>query len=524
MKKVIILCYLLIILASSFILFSSVVFAAEKKVALLPLEIYADESKAFLRQGLKNMLISRLSGGDILFVEEAAISDLLKEGEDKGITSKERAVELLHALRADYAVFGSITSLGREYSLDLSLLDLTQEDEKITNVSEAVDEEQLITRLSDVAYQIRAAIDGIDLRRQAMVAGQGISSESESAKGLFFKPTEKYYSFQPTGSLPIRMEILSFDIGDLDGDGEEDLLVLGRQILMVYSKNEGTYTLKDKLEPAWGCEFLKVSVGDVNGNGKAEFCVSSHDNGRAKSGIWEWDGKFNNIYNTVGHLQILSGSDRFRPILLFQDSILGRIFYGDIWVMDYNDQNLPEKKEILSVPGGTQFYTLTFCDVNNDGIPEILGLENPDMYEFARLFLWDREGKELWRSDESFGGTNNIIYSRGATENAYDNPGQRVPFNTRPVIMDIDNDGQDEVLCVKGITFLDILKNFKVFNKGKLTAFEIEGASLNPSWSSREIRFNIVDMKVENGILFLAGHKPRLTNFEKGSGRVMWFE
>jgi len=40
------------------------VIAANKTVALLPLQLFADPSKAYLGQGIKTMLASRLSGKD----------------------------------------------------------------------------------------------------------------------------------------------------------------------------------------------------------------------------------------------------------------------------------------------------------------------------------------------------------------------------------------------------------------------------------------------------------------------------
>jgi hypothetical protein len=55
------------VLLSFFTIFISLLslsqaFAAEKKVVLLPLALYADPGKDYLRQGIRSMLASRLSG------------------------------------------------------------------------------------------------------------------------------------------------------------------------------------------------------------------------------------------------------------------------------------------------------------------------------------------------------------------------------------------------------------------------------------------------------------------------------
>ena len=135
-------------------------------MALLPLVIHSGQSKDYLQPGLKSMLVSRLSGEGIQLISEEKLYPLLSEKEKQGINSSQRAEEVAKALKADFAVFGSLTSIGTGYSLDLSVLDLTKAEPKLTRISEAVPEDQLIPKLSDIAYDIRAVISGVDIRPQ----------------------------------------------------------------------------------------------------------------------------------------------------------------------------------------------------------------------------------------------------------------------------------------------------------------------------------------------------------------------
>lgn len=137
--------------------------ASTKILVIFPLAIYADQSKAYLGQGIKSMLISRISGAGIEIVADEKYISLLGEKEREGIVAKERAEELARRLEADYAIFGSITTIGGGYSLDLSLVALEKDASKLTRISEAVDEEQLIPQLSDVAYQLRVRIQGKEM-------------------------------------------------------------------------------------------------------------------------------------------------------------------------------------------------------------------------------------------------------------------------------------------------------------------------------------------------------------------------
>jgi hypothetical protein len=134
--------------------------ASTKSLVLFPLAIYADQSKAYLGQGIQRMLISRISGSDIETIPDEKYIPLLDEKERKGIIANKRVKELARGLKADYAIFGSITTIGGGYSLDLSLLEVEKDAFKLTRISKAVDEDQLIPQLSDVAYQLRERIQG----------------------------------------------------------------------------------------------------------------------------------------------------------------------------------------------------------------------------------------------------------------------------------------------------------------------------------------------------------------------------
>ena len=61
--------------------------ASNKAVVLFPLSIYTDKPSDYLRQGVRSMLASRLSGGGLEVISDEALESLLARGE--AITSKE---------------------------------------------------------------------------------------------------------------------------------------------------------------------------------------------------------------------------------------------------------------------------------------------------------------------------------------------------------------------------------------------------------------------------------------------------
>ena len=501
-------------LTGFFLLTSFLAFGADKRVALFPLAFYADPSKAYLQQGIKTMLESRLSGEGL---EILSSDSILGESDKKGVTSEQRATELAKLLKAQYAIFGSITSLGTGYSLDLSFLDLTKAEPAVTKVSEAVSEDQLIPKLSDIVYDFRAMAAGVDIRREAAPVE---AMQKESKKGIFFKTTEESSGFRPAGRLTIKEGIMSMDIGDLDGDGKPEIVALSRNALMIYVRDQKSLALKEILPAATAEEFLKVSVGDVDGNGKAEIYLVSFYGSRAQTAVYEWTGKFTKkLDRQTGHIHVLRNLRGGRPSLIYQGSAIDMFWTGKIYEMGYDQGGKLVRKEPLPELKDAQFYTLALYDIDNNGTPEYLGLGKPRMDQTAPIMVWDPEGKALFRGDE-IGGTNNYL----RVGMAY--PGDLPPvmaMNTKLVVMDVDDDGKNEILAVANNPVVSRI-DFALYYDGSVVVFKPEGTNLVQAYKSGKIRFCLTDLAVHGKTLYVAGDQGEMLNIGDGKGRIMWYE
>jgi hypothetical protein len=497
-------------------LFSLHVFAADKTVVLLPLKLNASPDKAYLAQGIKTMLASRMSGEGL---EVITADSVLSEADKQGVTSEERAEELAKLLKANYAIFGSVTSLGTSCSLDLSFMDLTKEKPSVTKVSEAVAEDQLIPKLSDIVYDFRAIAAGVDIRKQVS-AGASAEKEKES-KGLFFKRTADSYAFSPTGRTTVRAGVVSFDVGDLDGDGQSEVVVLTRKALMVYVRKEKSLALKDTFPAATGEDFLKVSVADVDGNGKAEIYLVSFYGKRAQSSILEWTGKFTRkVDHQSGHLSVLRNQSGGSSSVIFQDSALDRFFDGPIYRMAYDNAGKLVRRDVLPGLTHAQFYTLTLFDLYRNGKLEFLGLGEPNMEHSAPLMVWDSQGQALTQVDEKLGGTDNYI--RSGEHRPDDQPPVNL-LNSRIVAMDVDDDGKKEILVIANNPLVGRL-DIAVYYDGNIVVFKPDGASLVQAYKSGKIKLCLTDMQVHDKTLYVSGEEGQISNLSEGKGRIMWYE
>jgi len=490
------------------------VFSANKTVALLPLQLYADPSKAYLSQGIRTMLASRLSGEGL----EVITPDSVLSGADKqGVTSEQRAEEIARLLKANYAIFGSVTSLGTGYSLDLSFMDLTKDKPVVTKVSEGVTEDQLIQKLSDIVYDFRALASGVDIRRQKSV-GPG---PEEEAKGLFFKRTAESYAFRPTGRASVKTGVMSIDVGDLDGDGQPEILAMSREALMLYGRKEKGLILKETLRAERGDEFLKVSVADIDGNGRPEIYLVSFYGNRAQTSVWEWPGKLTRkLDRQSGHFHVLRNQGGGQPILISQDSVIDNFFMGRIYRASYDQSGKLIRKDPLPEMKGAQFYTLTLFDYDRDGKSEYLGLGEPGLDHSAPLEIWNMEGNPVAKLDEKLGGTNN--YVRSGKKNPDDQPPANL-VNGKIAVMDVDNDGKKEILVIANNPLIGRI-DFVIYYDGSIIALKTEGSSLVQAFKSGKIKYCLTDMQVYGETLYIAGAEGEITNLVEGAGRIMWYE
>jgi len=508
-------------------------FSASRTLVLFPLAIYAEHPQAYVRQGLRTMFLSRLSGGGLDVVTEDSFSSLLTTDEKSGKITRQRVEEVTRKLKADYAVFGSVTTMGGGSSMDLSLLDLTKTPPALTPVTEAVTEDQFIPRIADVANRFRAIVEGRRAPTRGVVGLSENRGMPETPSGLFaalgkeggavpegeegfFRSTRQPRAFEPRGRISLHMTVESFDAGDLTGDGNTELVVLGRNELRIYGKKGETFQMKDSLKTAIGEDFIRVSVGDVDGNGKAEIYLVSFYSMRARTTVYEWNGTFRQLFRREGHLSAVRDARGGRPRLLFQNSRTGAFFSGRISQLEYDGAG--KTREVRQFPAlkGVRFYSLILYDINKDGNPELIGLGEGDA-----LHIWNGDGSVLWTEERRIGGTNNRVLM-GDTHP--EQPLHWVSFEARPVIMDIDGDGKKDLIAIKNIAFIKYIEDMKVYVKSKLLAYKIGGAGLSPGWDTREIDYALADMQVVGQRLFLAAQKGTLSNIGKGSSRIMWFD
>ncbi len=525
---------LLLFLIVVFLITPPRLLATEKKnIVLLPFVLYTDKlNHDFLRPGIKSIFTARLAGEGLDVIEDQKIALFLNETEHEGVNDQKRAEAIAGDMNAQYAIFGSVTALGGGYSLDFAIIDLVQEQPRTTRVSHSVEENKLIITLGDVANQFKAIIDGSSYNKPKLSSPNNLSKDQFAAKKkLFFRPSDDSYGFNPASETSFRMQIMSLDTGDLDGDGIAELILLTRKKIYIYHGNDKDITFIDSYKGSRSELFFAVSVGDADKNGKDELYVAGSYGGCARTTVFEWQapGQFDVLFKKTGHIRFVKDHGGGSPVILYQNSQMvnaldgvdidigqgyDQLFKGSIYEVKYDTQG--NQLEKLAVSGfgkghgkGPQFHTLIRYDMGGDGQPEYIGLSK----EYSKLAIWNTGGKMLWMGDKKIGGTNNIL-EEGELP-------LTIAINAPPMIADVDGDGKPELLAIDNIALMEKLTRNSTYTRAKLYAYKIRGSRLSQAWVTKKFEYSIAGLSTIDKMVYLALVRGKLSNISKGESYLI---
>jgi hypothetical protein len=128
--------------------------APTARIAVLPVVVHSLGDETYLREGLADMLASRLG-------QSPALSVVRVEDPEQATTDLARARAAARGVGADYVLFGSFTHFGEAASLDLSCARAADEDAPVGQVFiQTGTIGEIIPKLDDLARRVSAHVAG----------------------------------------------------------------------------------------------------------------------------------------------------------------------------------------------------------------------------------------------------------------------------------------------------------------------------------------------------------------------------
>ena len=328
-----------------FVLVPSLWAKEKRSVAVLPFSIHSAENIDYIRRGISDMLSSRISVGErIEVISPDAISTILKDTGGKELATTD-IYNLGKKLNADFVVWGSITKIGNSLSIDGKLVDISAQKAAVTIMSQSQNMDEVIPKINDFARRIETHIVGTPSQSattlptpkeiiaapkpstQMVRESEIISGMKSSKKGTFTASINPDFinAAQPVDSKSFwksqqfSNEFKGMDIGDVNGDGLNETVIIDSHTVFIYQKKGSEFKLIQQLVGKSYQNYISVDVADINRNGIKEIIVSNYAGGIVDSFIIEFrNGNFITIASNLRWFMRVIDNSSGVPMLIGQ--------------------------------------------------------------------------------------------------------------------------------------------------------------------------------------------------------------
>ncbi len=134
------------------------------KVAIIPFMIHSQENLDYLREGIQDILTSRLTIQEEVIVIERSVVERALYDEKPMRLDEATAMKIGTRIGADYVILGSITKIRDNVSLDVSLLSITEEKNPVVLNFRPRSMDDLMVKIGEFAQEIGYKITGTQAR------------------------------------------------------------------------------------------------------------------------------------------------------------------------------------------------------------------------------------------------------------------------------------------------------------------------------------------------------------------------
>jgi len=495
---------------------SSIGSAAEKqaRVAILPFAVHAEKDLSFLRQGIVDMLSSRIAWEDkVVVVSREEVQKVYPQV--GGTLSEKEAREIGHAAGADYVLFGSLTAFGDSVSIDAKMTDVSGSRPTLSLFNQSQNMNEVIPRINQFAEEINAKVFDRKTAVQALAAprppvAQQKPSVYENPEKLL-APELRKGEFVQEGRSPFVMdrkaeggrdfykspniaeELRGLALADVDGDGKNETIVISASKVLIFRMEAGRFLKRGEYSVPSYREIIGVDAADIKEDGRAEIfvtCVNTNSQDLDSFVLeWQQDKPVQTASGLNWYFRVLEDPLRGR-MLIGQKRGATMLFVPGIYELQWAGAGY-EAGMPLEVPGGVNVYGLAMGEIQKGGGDMVVAYNKYD-----RIRLLSPSGGKDWESKDSYGGSETFLEERVGATNKDDVP-KRFYLSQRLLLTDLNRDGQVEVVTVQNFALTGrAFERFRHYSEAQFNSFSWDGLGLTPDWHTRKISGYVSDFAI----------------------------
>ncbi len=230
------------------------------------------------------------------------------------------------------------------------------------------------------------------LRPQTTREAEIISGMKSSKKGTFTSSINPDFinAAQPLDrktfwkSQQFPNEFRGMDIGDVNGDGLNETVIIDPHNIFIYQKKGSEFKLIQQIPGKSYDNYISVDVADINGNGIKEIIVSSYTGQQVDSFIIEFrNGKFVTIASDLRWFMRVIDNASGIPFFLGQRRGMDKPFDTPIHEIVWQNGEYREGQK-MRIPQGLSVYGLTLDKLGSSGAEKIIALNEDDYSAYLR--------------------------------------------------------------------------------------------------------------------------------------------
>ncbi|CAM2058694.1 VCBS repeat-containing protein [Desulfovibrionales bacterium] len=483
--------------------------------AVLPFKVNGPEKYHYLSAGIQDMLISRLYWKDATKSVGRDVADKVQVQ----AMSEERAGQLRQRFGCDWVIWGTLTVMGEQCSLDVYIIGKKEMKSKTTQIS--ID--KLIPALECTARDINTEIFELPLTEKGLaepvaqdVVKEGINkfntglafNEDKQIKEFYLNPQFRYAGdASAEGRLATKtmpFVALGMVIGDLDKDGKNEITVISNSGVHVFRMNDNHLELVTELVLGVGLQNININLVDLNKDSIPEIIVSSalRDEKNATDHWYEYTPRSyilnfkNNKLEVVAkglswYLNVVKMPPSWAPTLIGQKRGEYGLFAKSIYKMNMMGKQLIADNKLM-LPVDSNVFNFTY-------LPQETGYKILAVDERDHIRVYNEFGDRQHITDTIYSGSALGLEFDESFPGIQDKRLQKGHYYVpaRLLSMNLDNDNRYEILINHPISAASMFfERYRLFPQGEIHCLTWDGVGMSLVWKTRRIKGSVVDVGV----------------------------